>query len=468
MTYALMPRNCESGEVLWDDPRNGVFDVVKVEPPSEYRFKLIRGARVLIRREYLQDYATVRDMSMIQTYYVANSDDSPDPVSTRLAKEKCGHLLRLPQRAVDIRFDARDRELVLAQVWGSRHLLAPAHAPVSDNRDYGVLHWPGYGAIDGSAGISPQGSPLTLGYVYVRDSVLGEYEGRPGFEITPESGAVSCRGQWSVSFTQRVGRDLIQVELKKLYEGNPPTVVKTWHKYAVDAPDLDGLAALRSQPNIARRAKAVVYAVVRLGEVLAGIASEVTDTPRTACDLVKLERARLEHEGWWSSEAVEPITRHVPIAMMKGDFMSRCVDLYKVVGECLSEKILRQTLISLGIDKEDIKDLRSLRLLERLVQLAGTAERTGLDLVSQGQEVEARRKESPPSTPVTVLIHLCELRNSKSHRGRSAKQALKDLGICIQKTTPGWGEALDTIYDGTAQALLGIADALLAGTASLM
>jgi len=72
--------------------------------------------------------------------------------------------------------------------------------------------------------------------IYVRDSVLTLYEGRPEFTIHPESGSVSRGNQWSVSPTRRVGRDLIAVDLKKLYEGTPPETVRHWHAEAVPPP----------------------------------------------------------------------------------------------------------------------------------------------------------------------------------------------------------------------------------------
>lgn len=394
-------------------------------------------------------------MSLVQTYFVSNTTDTPDPLSESLAKRGCGDL-KLPCRMLDVRFDARNSALVLAQMWGYRHLIDPGFAPVSIDIDYGILDWPGYGVVNGSIGMRPHSLPPACTYVYVRDDVLGEYEGRPGFTILPESGSVKYGGQWSVGYCQRIGRDLIQVELKKLYEGNRPRTVNTWFNYCVTPPPVSDLARLRSESNIAIRAKSVVYAMADLGEVLAVIASKATGIERTSKDLVSLDRAQLNYYGWSNDETIEPIARHAPIEMHEEEFLQRCMELFKVVGEGLSENILRRTLLSIGVHKNDIEKLRSVRLLDRLVQLAMVANMTGLNLIRQGAELESRRKEDAPATAVNALITIMELRNSKGHRALKATKALNEIGICIEKMAPGWGEALDIAYDRTFEALFDI------------
>ncbi len=77
----------------------------------------------------------------------------------------------------------------------------------------------------------------------MRDEVLLEYENRPDFTVYPESGAVSYGNWWSVGYCNRVGRNHIAIELRKLYEGTPLYVVEHFHKYAV--PEAAAKADLR-------------------------------------------------------------------------------------------------------------------------------------------------------------------------------------------------------------------------------
>lgn len=94
-----------------------------------------------------------------------------------------------------------------------------------------------------------QAMRMQLIEVFVTDTVLAMYEGRPEFQIYPEQGAVSYGSQWSVGYTRRIGRDLIAVELRKLYEGAPPDVVRHWHRHAV-APPVGDLATHRNVPML--------------------------------------------------------------------------------------------------------------------------------------------------------------------------------------------------------------------------
>src|SRR6266849_4754848 len=69
MTYGLIPRTLANGVVSWDDPARPVHDVVRVSTPSTYKFLATTTADILIRKDYLQDYLTLRQMAMIQMYW---------------------------------------------------------------------------------------------------------------------------------------------------------------------------------------------------------------------------------------------------------------------------------------------------------------------------------------------------------------------------------------------------------------
>src|SRR5262245_33252573 len=88
----------------------------------------------------------------------------------------------------------------------------------------------------------------------------------PSFRLTPKTGSVSFGTQWSVDYCDRVGRNLIQLEIKKLYEGAPAHVTRHWNDFAVEPPSEKALLAARTQRNIGVRAEEVTYAVVSMGE----------------------------------------------------------------------------------------------------------------------------------------------------------------------------------------------------------
>lgn len=254
MTYGLVPRIVNAADVPemhWDDPSFPQPDVVVARPVSSYRFPDHTGAHVTVEREYLQDYSTIRGRALVQVYYVQRAGPPTEEITSLLGDKEVVEL-RLPGRLVDLRLvDWGGTTLALAQVWGVRPLLEPGNAPVSAGRDdFGTLAWPGI------AEAVTEESAMNISLLqpaYVRDDVLEIYEGWPEYSIHPESGSVSYGNQWGVSYTRRVGRDLIEVEIKKLYEGNHADTVRHWHHHAVQPP-VD-ISRLRGEANVGTRAR---------------------------------------------------------------------------------------------------------------------------------------------------------------------------------------------------------------------
>lgn len=321
------------------------------------------------------------------------------------------------------------------------------------------LKWPGIEEVvtnDAVRGLD------VLALAYVDDAVLAAYEGRPEFSINPRSGSVSHGTQWGVGFCSRVGRNLIRVELKKLYEGVPDAVTRHWHRYAVAPLPLTAYPAANEERNIARRAEDVVYGVVRLGEALSALAHSVkVEIPPE--DFVGLRRAALDYQGWWTFDVAEAVARHVPMAMTADAFLDRCVNLEKLVLEGIREGNLRKILLAIGVPGDEIKDLRSLKLLDRIVCLAQVSDAVALTLQKDGAVVWDRLKSdgTKPEQPIGQLFALHDLRILKAHRANDRanqlQEELKRFGIKPGEEGAGYGQLLDRVYDILARELTGIA-----------
>ncbi|OGO50771.1 MAG: hypothetical protein A2148_03515, partial [Chloroflexi bacterium RBG_16_68_14] len=418
MTYGLIPRQVSrdgDDEIRWDDPTFPRHDIVVVRPVSTYDFPEVSDARVTISRDYLQDYATLRRCSLIQVYFEERWGDLRREDEAIMGSAEFREF-KLEGRLIRLRILKHNDPPALAQVWGVRPLVHPGDAPISAGRwDYGALSWPGFE--------EPVTREVALALymreeAYVRDSVLADYEGRPGFIVNAESGGVCYRNQWAVGYCARIGRDLIAVELKKLYEGNPPEVVKHWHQHAVDPPTGDR-QSLMAQLNVGTRARRVTYGLVALGEAIAAMRTRMLGRALSSQEVVGLRRDALDYEGWYRGKNVEPITRHIPVAMSRDAFLNRCSDLNKLIVEGVSQKLLREILIGLGADRDDIRPFGSLKFLDRLAQLVTVAADTGLDPVRDYQELERRRAAGPPPTPLKSLFQLYDLRTAADHRSNS-------------------------------------------------
>ncbi len=262
----------------------------------------------------------------------------------------------------------------------------------------------------------------TLGigdYVYVDDAVLSDFEGRPEFEVYPESGSVVHGTQWSVGYCDRVGRNFIRLELKKLYEGAPSNIIRHWHKFAVRPVHSSAYPAILDEPNIGKRAKSITFAAASLDAALSVLARSVGLSDLGPGDFIGLRRAALKYRGWWKFETTEAIARHVPLGLPVDAFLDRCMSLYKLIVEGLSEGALRRTLQAIGVPPEDFADFRTLKLLDSIVRLAQLAKASALSISKNGALLWERlnREGTVPVQPIACLFALNDLRTLKAHIG---------------------------------------------------
>lgn len=452
-TYRLVPRVLDQvGQIHWDNLEEPTYDVAVSQPVSVYSYGDTATGFVKARREFLEDYATVRKCALVQVVFEKRFAPEDDEFRACLGSRQ--HLsLERPDHKIWLRRFKEMPGQVLLEVWAARILVRPGQAPIS-LQDFGQLVWPGIS--EAVTKDSARGYSLTR--VSVRDSVLGKFESAGGYEIHPESGSVSNSGQWSVSYCERLGRDTIALELRKLYEGNRPSIVRYWHGFAIEPPHPDELQLLRSLPNVATRSKNIVYGLLDLGELIASFASQMLNPDLTAMDVVGLLRRDVNYYGWWKLPDSEKVARHIPLDLTRDQFLVRCAYLHQLVVERWTEKSLRRLLLALGISAKEIAEFRSLKLLSVLVEMARVSKVTGLDCLTQAPRVFARWTESAPPALIAKLFALNDLRQLADHRGGSQfrKRLIKALGVFgidPASASGGYGALLDQVYDGVLETL---------------
>lgn len=460
MTYGLVPRTVKSelgDTIYWDDLQRPLYNVVIAKMVSNYNYKLKSEAEIRIDREYLQDYATIRNLTLVQVYYASNmgpmSEDDRKTLSGDDVRE-----LKIPGRLIDIRLDSTCKDGIIAQVWGIRDFLDPRDSPVTEGRwEYGELEWPGIEGIV-TKNIARQ---LSLKYVYVRDLVLQYYEEHPKeYSICPESGSVSYQNQWQVSYCHRLSRNIIQLEIKKLYEGCPPDVVKHWNDYAVNPPQGNLIEYIR-EPNVASRSKRIVYALSDLGLVLSEISYKVTGKDLAAKDFVGLDHGSLDYNGWWNNPSIASIARHIPLDLGEKEFLNRCLFLRSLVIDSINEGNLRRIIATRKVNEEKTKDLKSLKLLDILIQQVRIGVDTGLNFFKYAKEIEENRLEKTENlehgqhleSPISLLFVLNDFRTAAAHPGKNINELLEKMGSDIHSTQAGFDLQLDKLYDLIAKAL---------------
>ena len=365
MTYGLLPRMIQSendDEIIYDDLTIPEFGILSAKTVSHFEYALKSSAYVTARNIYIEDYSTIRDMAVVQFYFAHCSVDPDEIDGLQLLVD--GHLEKsLPGRQIVIGKDERNSSYY-CQTHGLRCIARPGRSPIiKEQFNVESLEWPGIQGVI----TRKESSSLRLQKIYVKDSVLAKFEERQDlFRVNPETGGVSFGGQWSVGYSTRVGRDYLSVELKKLYEGNLDHVIKHWHQFAVNPPDIRD-PVIRQSSNVAKRSKRIAEALIELGQNLTELWTLASGHTIQPIELTGYDERNLRYHGFWENSYLFDIARQIPWDMGEDAFFQRCISLEVAIIEGLKESNLRKLLHHLGVPRESIKELRSLKLLYAMV-----------------------------------------------------------------------------------------------------
>lgn len=457
MTYGLVPRYLTDGTVCWDDPQGPVYDVIRARSHVNYNQKSQQPLVYLtMRRDYLEDYCSLKGCAAVAVYYEERSSTADRSFVEVLAGSE-GNQFDLPGRQLGMgilkdKYHAAAPQF--ARVWGSSLILEPKGRPISDAADP-ALEWP-----DHPGPMTLQRASKDWLYGYVSDAVLTEYEGRPEYSLHPESGGVSYGGWWGTSRTDRIGREHIRVELKKLYEGCPPAVISHWHRHAVPESVAEKDKAKNGNQNVAQRAKAIAFAYLRLTEAICQL-SDRLGAGFTQEDIGSLATHNVNYRGWWSPEVFVAMTAVIRLNATQEQFLARSVVLFKVM-EQLRPAPLRNLVLKLGVPSAKVKDFAALKLLGTLLQLCDIAEQQGYDLIGDTAPIVALWDTKKLLPAMNRIFALNGLRVLAAHAPGAEKdeklaKAVKAFGIDVASTMTGWGLATDVMYDGLAADLNAVA-----------
>lgn len=454
MTYGLIPRfQKEGSEIIWDEPKLPEPEIIKCIPISEYTWGNSNAAEILIKSKYLSDYSTLRNRIIIQLFYEKLNCHYDDEIQSLLEKEKYLEI-KTNDRLFRFQKGYNDNQFV-AEISGFKILFKPGEAPITSGRwEYGELSWPGIEkpvTEDFALGTNP------MTRVFVSDSVLETFEGKKDFEINPESGSVTYSNQWSVGFCYRVGRNIISIELKKMYEGVPPEIVKLWHSHSVPPPDKE----YYNTKNISIFARELLTAYLNLGKSLSKNISIILGVEVTQKDIIGLDEKELEYYGWTSNSFIEVITRRISEHMNKDQFLQRCKYLNILLVEGLSEKHLRKSLLKYGIENKVIEKYKSIKLLELMVELKIISNKTGLEFTKSFAGIIERLDYYKLNDYLKEFSALNALRQLSSHKIESVNNgnfnlALKTFQIDLSSVEKSFMNAIESVYDKLTSSLIQI------------
>ncbi|HWY38634.1 MAG TPA: hypothetical protein VNY73_08755, partial [Bacteroidia bacterium] len=428
----------------WDDLSKPQYEIVVNKPVTLYDFPSQTGAYVKIRRDYLEAYLDLRKKTAVQVFTVNNIVDTNDDIE-HLLNGKSGFEGEAGPYAIRLIRQPNQEDKVYLEVIGYRLLLPEANQLAKTVSVPAGHYWKG---IDGVVTAPRARFQMPFEYAYVSDDVLAKYEGDDEYQIYPKSGSVHYQGQWSVSFCHRVGRNAIKIELKKLYEGTPDEVIDYWNGFNIDP------AGIKiEEENIAEKGERLVRKFFLFGRILSGILNRIRNLNLIASDIITLNETRIEETGWTEFPDFRAISHHVSLKSFTRDqFISRCKKLHMLLGENLKEKNLRKAVLILGFNEDDIKEYRSLKLLELILKYLQIVDDTGLDPLRNKDVIQVRIAELTNFNRISTLIALNQLRQLDAHKTGNDSKAklqagLQTFGMDSNTLKNNYSRATDHVYD---------------------
>lgn len=276
--------------------------------------------------------------------------------------------------------------------------------------------------------------------IWVKDSVLERFEDTgSGYEVMPESGAVSGPGGgWG--YCQRVDRNHIRMELKKLYGSAPPWMIRHVHDHAVQPPT----PGVTDEPNIATRTQALFEAMKELDRALRSL-SRALGVDSSDPGPTGWAYEDLDHRGWWKDETWARLSHHVPEDLDLDQFLERCNRLWQIFDRA-SESDLRAILRECGGVPDS--DWQSLKLLEEIVRRCRTAQDTGLELTADSEAIVSRLEgEREQLAVMAPPFRTNEIRQASAHTRSDREAKVREELAALDLDLNSYGSNLGFCYD---------------------
>lgn len=438
--FKLSPRLLED-EILWDDLKEPQYNVVKIKPLSEYDFPTHSEANVKVKKDYLETYLAFRKKVAVQIFTIKRDIAIDEEIST-LLKNKKYFIEEFKQFEIRLsRFDHKD-DIARLEINGFKVLLENSDNNQEEETVTGH-HWKG---VDGLVTEWRARHEIPFEYVYVSDKVLAVYEADEDYDVHPLSGSVCYRNHWAVTHCDRVGKNAIKIDIKKLYEGNRYTVIDYWNKFSIHPSEIiEG-------ENIAEKAERLTRKFFLFGRIFKGLCNHLFELNYSTKDLIGLDEDHIEYTGWSEFPEFNAIAQHVDLkSFSKEQFISRCKKLYILVGENLQEKTLRKIVNMLEFPVSITKEFRSIKLLELIIAYLKISAESGLHPVDNKETLVERVLEIKKFNELIELSAVNSIRQLDAHKTNDSKtrlhKALTDLGIQPNAISNNYEDAIWQVYD---------------------
>ncbi|SFF08584.1 hypothetical protein [Paracidovorax wautersii] len=455
MALGLVPRCLGNTEqrLAYDDLSLPSFDVADGDVSAEFHWEASRNIRWRMRNDYLRRYLWLRGAVGVRCfYYQGTVEDRAEIRGLMGGKAHVCIGARDSWFEVDIR--EHDGRLVL-QVWAA--VVAVACERSAEPSAEGLV-WPG---IADPVTSDRANAWLASPTVYLDDRFLERYEQNLYYGSLPlYYGQWLCnpsyRGQWAFSDCRRAGRNIIEVPLREIYKPKPDSEILHAHAFAItpeeaQARGLDG-------EHVANKTHRLLQQLLDLGDNLSKL-GHVAGIEKSPADWVGFDRAKLDYYGWTAYGQLGRLAQVAPLQMTQQAFLSRCKSLHEI-WQRIPDGLLRQLLHAAGVPKDPSKGLKSLKLLEALLNVTQRmgAQQERVDSLLSKEAPEGWSERNPNMAPLFLNN---DLRIADAHEAVSeAIKTLEKMGFEVASLKAGYGLALDFVFDGVIRAFESVNQAL--------
>lgn len=452
MALGLSPRciGNEDQRLVYDDLSLPEFGIAEGEVSLRYNFTPSRNVKWLMLNEYLRKYLWLRGgRGVRQFYYQGTLEDCPE-LRNIMNGEK---IFSLEKPGGWFDGDLRETEDgLLLQIWAT---VVAVSCDLCHQQSADGLTWPGVTGKVTRASVNDIMSRDTK--VYLDDRFLERYEKNSLYDSTPIEmhGTWLCSpsylGQWSFTGCQRVGRNLIEVELRDLFKGVPDRETIHAHAYALD-PDTAQQQDLKEE-HIASKVDRFLTQILLLGENLSLLGGLLgIDKPES--DLFGFSRKEIMANGWLHYPQVAKLAQTAPLDMTQQDFLARCKSLHEI-WQKLPDGFLRQILIAVGVPRKSINTLGNLKLLQCLLNIL-TRFDENLESPDALKSIDEPEGWNVNNSQIAMLFVTYDLRIADAHEAVRKIDRLQDLKFDTATLHQGHGRALDFVFDGVINAFAAI------------
>lgn len=444
MALGLTPRciGNEHQKLVYDDLQLPEFGVAEGEVSGQYYYKASRNIRWYISNDYLRRYLWLRGGRGVRHFYFQSM--LPDDARLRAMVGNEGHA------TFGGAGDWFDGDIRVAnggfslQVWAT--VQAVSCELCAEQTAEGV-QWP-----DVLEPVTSRSANAMLGgpSIYLDDRFLERYEQNSFYGTTPVSiyGRWHCSpsylGQWSFTDCQRVGRNLIKIQLRELYKGKPSREILHARAHAREASEVAQLDL--TEEHIVAKVDRLLSQFLDLGENLSRLAASL-GIQKSPEDLFGFARAEVSANGWLSYPQLSKLAQVAPLSMSQHSFLSRCKSIHEV-WQRLPNGFLKQLLRAAGVPQKRVAELASLKLLQALLNVI---ERLDVN----EEDLDAFKSENEPegwasrNAGVAMLFLNNDIRIADAHDAMGdSLTKMQDMGFDTATLHEGYGRALDFVLNG--------------------